>query len=156
MKKKEKKRIVILLVIMVIAIVIFTFMKKGTGEKKNLEPENIILQQNEKYVEKLEDGTKLNISNKLKETKKIEGLEISDIQLTEKNNVTQVLGTVKNITNTPQGGFVVGVTIFNQEGKEIITIDGYIEQIEPNREVQFSTNGTFEYADAYDIRIIRK
>ena len=53
----------------------------------------------ENYVEVLNDGTKLNKSNKLSETKKLDGMEITAIQLTNRNGVSRILATVTNKTN---------------------------------------------------------
>ena len=163
MKKQEKRMIAILVAITVIVIIIaiVTRNRNNNGE----EGENRIQQssqqketntEEEEYVNVLEDGTRQNTSEKLKETKTIDGMEISDIQLTEKDNVTLLLGTITNTTNETRGGYPVNVQIVDEEGNEIITITGYIEELAAGESSQFSTSATFDYANAYDFNITKQ
>ena len=72
MKKNEKIIISILLVVLVIAIIVFTVNKnkkeENNNENVNTETENNVT---EEFVQVLEDGTKLNTSTKLNETKQV-------------------------------------------------------------------------------------
>ncbi len=155
MKQSEKRMIAILIAITVVVIAIVMITK---GNKKgNIEEtqggENTV---KEEFVERLEDGTRLNTSNKLQETKIIDGMEISGIQLTEKDNVSIILGTVTNKTKETKGGYPVDVKIVDKKGEEIITISAIIGELAPGESSQFSTSATFDYANAYDFVITRK
>lgn len=155
MKKKEKIMIGILVAITIVVIIIAIIMN-NKNKKQNKVEENGTPAQEETFVEVLEDGTKLNNSSKLHETKQIDGMELTSIQLTEKNNVTLLLGTITNTSNTTRGGYPVKVKIVDKQGNEKVTIEAFIEKLEPGESSQFSTNATLNYADAYDFMITKK
>lgn len=155
MKKKEKIMIGILVAITIVVIIIAIIMN-NKSKKQNKVEENGTPAQEETFVEVLEDGTKLNNSSKLHETKQIDGMELTSIQLTEKNNVTLLLGTITNTSNTTKGGYPVNVKIVDKQGNEKVTIEAFIEKLEPGESSQFSTNATLNYADAYDFMITKK
>ena len=151
MRKSEIKMILIITLIGLIivgGIIIWSKTKNGPSEQEEA--------QNETYVEVLEDGTKLNTSEKLHETKIIDGIELSNLQLTEKNNVSLILGTVRNVSNTTKGGYPIKVKIIDNEGQEIITIEAYLTQLEPGETAQFNTSASFDYSNAYDFIISKK
>ena len=147
MKKNKKIAIGILGAITIIVIIVVIVMNTRDRKQSRVE---------ETFVEVLEDGTKLNNSSKLHETKQIDGMELTSIQLTEKNNVTLLLGTITNTSNTTRGGYPVKVKIVDKQGNEKVTIEAFIEKLEPGESSQFSTNATLNYADAYDFMITKK
>ena len=81
MKKKE-----IILIIGLVAIVIilgiFLFSRNSKVEENDVDNNmnNVENKVEESMSQTLSDGTKINVSPKLKETKKIDKLEISEIQ----------------------------------------------------------------------------
>ena len=80
MKSNEKRMITILVAITAVVIIIAIMMnvnksKEGTTEKE--------MKQTESTISLFDDGTTLNNSAKLQETKKLEGMEISQIQVTQ-------------------------------------------------------------------------
>ena len=80
MKKNEKRMILILFVVLVIAIIIFAVNKNSNKNKgENQTEEN----NTEKYVQVLEDGTKLNTSEQLSKTKQVGNYKFENMQLTE-------------------------------------------------------------------------
>ena len=150
MKKKEKRMILILVVITIVAIVALIIMKGNKDKKEeNTAPK-------EEFVNVLEDGTRLNTSSKLHETKKFEGMEITNFQLTEKGDVTLLLGTITNKSQTKQGGFPVNVKVVDKQQKEIVTVGAFMPPLEPGESAQLSTNATADFANAYDFSISRK
>lgn len=122
MKKNKKIAIGILGAITIIVIIVVIVMNTRDRKQSRVE---------ETFVEVLEDGTKLNNSSKLHETKQIDGMELTSIQLTEKNNVTLLLGTITNTSNTTRGGYPVKVKIVDKQGNEKVTIEAFIEKLEP-------------------------
>ena len=151
MKKNEKRMIAILIAITIVAIIVLIVTRSGKKEEKeeNTAPK-------EEFVEVLEDGTRLNTSTKLHQTKKFEGLEKSDFQLTENGNVTLLLGTITNTSTTKQGGFPVDVKVVDKQGNEITTISAFIGPLQPGQSTQLSTNASADFANAYDFSISRK
>ena len=89
----------------------------------------------------------------IEQIKTIDGLEISNIQLTEKDNVSILLGTVTNKTNETKGDYPVNIIIYDENEKEITTIGGYIGEVNPGESTQLNSSATFDYANAYDFRI---
>lgn len=159
MSKKEKQVIGVLIGIAVIAIIVVLIVNG-----KNKEDENIVNNETvenntveeEKYVEVLENGTKLNTSEKLKETKEIDGMEISNMQLTEEGNITKLLGTITNKSNTTKGNYEINIKLIDENGKELTTLVGYIGELEPGESTQLSTSTTFDYANTYDVEITKR
>ena len=87
MKDNKKKVIIIALLILVILVGIKILIGNNKNRKNvnNANTSNAAI--DEKNVKTLSDGTRLNNSTKMQEIKTIDGLEISNIQLTEKDNV---------------------------------------------------------------------
>ena len=152
MKTSEKKFLIILIIISIVILAIL-YMIRGNDKEEVEEETNQI---EEEYVNKLEDGTRINTSDKLHETKTIDGLTISNFQLTEKENMTILLGTITNNTEETKGGYPVDIRIIDENGNEIITVGGYIGKLEPGESMQLNSSATFDYANAYDFEITKK
>ena len=101
-------------------------------------------------VQTLEDGTKLNTSTKLLETKKIENLEISNSQLTNKEGKTILLADVKNVGSTTIQMIQLEITLVDSNQKEIEKLDGLLGTIKPGETVQLNIEATEDYSDIYD------
>lgn len=158
MRKSEKRLILILLIITIIVTAIY-FIMKNNSKTEELDGNNNnsqIQEQGKENFSVLEDGTKLNISEKIKETKKIDGLEFTDIEITEKDNVTVILANVKNITKDIKKDYIVDIKVVDKNGNEITSLSGYIGEIKPNETIAFKTSATFDFANAYDIVITKK
>lgn len=161
MKKSIKVMIILLIIAVIVVSVILCltrFSKKEIPEN-NVESENAQISENtteDEFIKVLEDGTKLNTSSKLKEIKRFEGLEISNLQLTEKDNITLLLGTVTNVSQSKQGGYPINVTFIDKNGNELTTIAAIIGELEPGESDQFSTNVMFNYSNAYDFTISKR
>ena len=158
MSKKEK--IIIGILVGITLIVIFIAMTRKQENKEELaqdsKSQNQTTVEQAEFVDILQDGTKLNKSDKLKETKILEGMEISNFQLTEKENVTVLLATITNTSNTTQGGYPVEIKVMDKHGNEITTVSAYIGTLEPGKTTQLNTSKTFDYANAYDLSITKK
>ena len=157
MNKKVKKIIAAIMIIIVIAMVITIMLRfrnrKSTENIRTVE-EQIIPK--EEFVDKLEDGTRINSSDKLHETKTFDGLEISDFQLTEKDNMTVLLGKITNNANTKKGGYAVNITVLDKDRNEMTTVVAYIKELQPGESTTLNVSSTFDYANAYDFTISRK
>ena len=147
MKKSEIRMIIIILIVglIIIGVVALTGKnKKEDGETSKAE---------ESYAEVLEDGTRINKSEKAKKVKEVDGLEISNLQVTEKDNVTVMLGTVTNKSNETKEDITLKIKILDKEGKEITTVRNYIGKIEPGKSTQLNTSTTFDYVEMYDYEV---
>ncbi len=155
MKANEKKGIIILIVvaIIIIAVIFFATRGKKTNTDSNTEENNTV---KEEFVQVLEDGTKLNTSSKLSETKIVNGLEFGNIQLTMKDGMSVLLADVKNNTGKATEMQLVDVTLLDKEGKEIVTVGGIIAPLENGASTQFNTSMTLDYANAYDFKVVAK
>ena len=161
---KTKSISIIFIVIIVLAAVVvagtfyITYRNKDEddvqeqNEEQN-EEQNVI---QEGYVLIKEDGTKENISDKLKETKTFDGLTYSNITLTKENGMTYILADVYNGTEETVGEFPVGIELLDEEGNTIRTVNGYINQIEPGGTVKLNAGTTIDAVQAYDIRIVKQ
>ena len=158
MRKSEKRMILILILILVIVIVAWIVIRNrnnettriGTGQTmQNGTSEN-------SYADVLEDGSKVNVSSKLKQDKEIEGLKITNIEVTEVENVTTLVATVKNETSEKKGGYPVNIKVLDDKGNEIITVGGYISEVEAGGEQKLDVTATFDFSSAYDIEITKK
>ena len=149
----NKKSVLILLGIIIVIVILIIAITSGKNDEEvtaGVATEN---QVKEEFAQTLTDGTRLNTSTKMQETKTIDGMEITGIQLTEKNNVSVLLGTVTNKSGEKKGGYPVSITILDKQAKEIITVGGYIEELEPEESTQLNVSATFDYANAYDYKI---
>ena len=155
MTRDEKRWIVLLIAVLVIAIVLIVGLAIGRNIKKEKKEENnnVGQVQNEEYVEVLEDGTKVNTSNKLKENKKFGNLEISNISIEEKENETILEADVTNIGSNNEGDYAIYLLIKDDEGKEIKKIAGYINHIGPNEKTRLRIKTSYDFANAYDFEI---
>ena len=159
MKSKEKKLILVLILITIVVVIVGltvrNILQKSSEESQNKEEVVQEGQDKNENVKILEDGTRENTSEKLKEPKMIEGLELREIRLTEKENVSEITGKIKNNTEEAKGEFTVTITLKDKEGKEITKIGGIIGKVEAGEEINFKATATYDFANAYDFTIER-
>ena len=154
MKKNEKRMILILLVILLIAIVIFVATKNKKGDNNaNTEVENKPV---EEFVQVLEDGTKLNTSTKLNESRDVNGFKFENIQFTEQKGQSVLLADVTNNTGKATDYTLVDVILLDKTGKEIVKLGGIISPLQPGEKTQFNMSTTLDYANSYDFKIVIK
>ena len=149
MKKKEKRMILIIVLVGVLIIGGLLIWKNG---RKNNDEQGVN-QPKEEFVQVLEDGTKLNISNKLKEEKTIKGLKIGNIQLTEQNGQSVLLADVRNEGTQDVEMFLINIILVDKTGKEIATIPGIVSPVKAGATVQLNAGITEDYANAYDFKV---
>lgn len=154
MKKKEKRMIAILIIVAIVIIAIIYFATRQKNEGGNpVEEQNEVV---EEFVQVLEDGTKLNTSTKLQETKKLEGLEIGNIQLTHSNGLSVVLADVVNNSSSATELMAVTLTLLDKNGNKLEEVEGLISPLQPGAKTQLNMGVTADYANAYDFTIVKK
>ena len=154
MKRNEKKWILVLVAITVLLIIVL-IVKNSKKEvvKENTEQLGTNTQE---YVQVLEDGTKLNTSTKLKETKKLDNLEIGNIQLTNKNGQSVLLADVKNTGSMETQVMLINIVLLDETGTEIATVPGIISPLKVGESTQLNTSMQQDYTGIYDFRVVKK
>ena len=157
MSKNEKIGIGVLVLITVLVIIVAVVLSNRNKEENNttndLQATNT---QTEEFVNVLNDGTRVNTSDKLHETKTFDGMEISDFQLTENGNVTLLLGTITNTSSEKKGGYPISIKVLDKDGNELTVVAAYIGELEPGESTQLNSSATFDFANAYDFEITKR
>lgn len=156
MNKEEKKWIILLgaVLIILIALIVGLRLSKNKNQEEKEEGTQVVQEgTEEKYVEVREDGTKVNQSNKLKESKNFEGLKIENITIETKNNETILKADVENTTGQDTGDYAIKIKVVDDAGNEIKQIGGYINHMGPNEKTQLRIKTSYDFANAYDFTI---
>jgi len=150
MSKKSKIYILIAVIIVTFAILssIALFLYINSKNEQDIK-------QNDNYSSLLEDGSKINISKKLNENKKFDGLDITDIKLTEKGQLTKLTATLTNNTEEKKGDYTVNIIFVDSNGNELSKMGTYIKLLMPGESTLLNSSVTFDYSNAYDIIIER-
>lgn len=160
MKSNEKKAILVIIsifAVVIIGLLIARGMKKEDNTPEPQKPTNVTEnQQNEPYTEKLSDGTRQNTSNRLQQKKIVEGLEISNIRMSEKNNVTIIFADVTNNSSESIGNFGVRILVKDDKGNTIDQTGGVIQLVKPGETVELNASTAADFANCYDIEIIKE
>ena len=147
----KSKRILLFAVIIILIIICIIFFKQ-----KNNENDISGANQNETtqgYVEEIEPGVKINNSTKLNEAKEINGLLITNIQLTTESGMTTLLADVINNTGSKTEVQTVDITLLDNNGQELTTVTGIISELEAGATTQLNIAMTSDYINAYNFRV---
>ncbi len=144
---KEKK--LIFLVIIIIAVILcVVFFAKGKSETPP-------------QTEVLEDGTVVSTSGKLKEKKKYDVFEISNIKVEAGDNLTTISGEFKNVSKKDAQSQYIGIKVYNEKGDVIATLDAIIAPpgdlkgtIKPDEVVAFNAAITEKLDGVYDVEFL--
>ena len=160
MTNNEKKWIFLIIGIMIIVLIVVLLVKVIGGNGENVDQNNMAgnnqVQNEEKYVETLEDGTKLNVSEELNKDRTYNGLEISNIQYTEKDGFTVLLADIKNPLSTKHERELVKISIIGENGEVITDTEDIIGEIEPGGTYQINAAIATDVSNAKDIKIEAK
>ena len=165
-RKSNYKKSLIIFIVLLIIIVLLIYFITSKKQKKQQEQINQLIEQSQEltitdsnlaeYVKETNDGTKINISPKINETKTIDGLEITNIQITSSNGVTTLIADVKNNTDTATALKNVLVKFLDQNGKELVSVNGIIMPLEIGQSTKLNVSLSSNYVTAYDINIVNK
>ena len=148
--KINKKAIIIIVIILLVIIAIIKIIYKKN--KKNTTDE----ESNQSYAQVMEDTSKVNISEKMKETKDVDGLQVSNIKITETDNISSMKANITNTTSSEIPDTILEIKFVNKAGNEIVTVSGYVGKISPGETVPFEASIAANFADAYDCIITRR
>ena len=149
---------ILIITIIAFAIILNIKQKQNTtkNEQKLQEQENIIentTKQVSEFSEQLPNGVKVNTSEKVSESKELNGLILSNIQLTEDGGITTLLAEVKNNTGKKTESKKVTIEILDKDGNVITDFEGFIDAMDINDTVKLNASITGDVSNAYDFRI---
>ena len=155
MKEKEKRGLLILILVAIAIITTLAIITNRKGKEVNSDSteENKVV---EEFVQVLEDGTKLNTSTKLSETKIVDGLKIGNIQLTMQNGQSVLLADAENDTGKDIEIMLLDIILLDKNGNELTTIAGIVGDLKAGEKQQLNSSVTSDYANAYDFRVVIK
>ena len=152
MKKEEKRMLLILVIVsaLIITIIWFATRNKENNNVGGTTTENV--EQGE-FTRVEADGTIVNTSEKLKQTKENLGFSITNINFVKKGNETILTARVTNNTGTEQGSFFGKIILLDKSGNEIGTIPVMISETQNGEAIDVETSITESYANSYDFRL---
>ena len=153
---KNGVTIVALVVTIIIGIILITTLSQNSKKTKEEELNQNQSSSQESYVEEIEDGIKINKSTKLNEAKEIDGLQISNIQLTTEGGMTTLLADVTNNSGAKTPVKQIEITLVREDGSEIAKITGIINELEVGATTQLNISTTSDYVEAYDFLVSTK
>ena len=155
MKEKEKRGLLILILVAIAIITTLAIIANRKGKEVNsdsTEEDKVV----EEFVQVLEDGTKLNTSTKLSETKTVDGLKIGNIQLTMQNGQSVLLADAENDTGKDIDIMLLDIILLDKNENELTTIAGIVGDLKAGEKQQLNSSVTSDYANAYDFRVVIK
>ncbi len=168
MKGKNKKVILLIAVIIVVIIVVIAIAIKGNNKNEpsnSVENETAQQQQEgntpdqqpekvpEEFVQNMDDGTKVNTSTKLKETKTVSSFEISNISLSTVNGQTFLTADVKNTSKNDKPATGIDITLYDKDGNELVKMAGVINELKSGATTRLESGTTLDFANAYDFKV---
>lgn len=144
-----KNRIIFIVLLIIIVLVILIINRNKIFKNKN---ENSAKKEID-YVESLEDGIKINRSKPLNETKTIDGITFTNIQLTTKDGMTTLLADVINNSGKDTILKTVKIKLVDDDNNELVLVSGIIKALKPGESTQLNIGMTSNYIESYDIAI---
>lgn len=145
-----KKKVVIISTIVIIIVILVGLALIFFDKKENTEDEVV----ESAPIKELEDGTKLNTRTTLNEAKSVNGLLISNIQLTEKDGLTTLLANVTNKTEKRTEFKRLKITFLDENGNEISSATAFLNPLEVGESTQLNASATSNYINAYDFKVV--
>lgn len=164
MESKKNNNIIIFVILLIMAVAIAITLYWGLNDRignesspyvGKIEEESMLT--GSKYVEETLEGLRLNTSDKIKETKTLDGIEIKIEQLTSLNNYTTILGTLKNTTDKVIEETDIILVVYDDKGNELAkeNIGKVIPTLSENQEMDLNISIIQDYANAYDLKFER-
>lgn len=146
---------VFIVAVIIIAAIVAVVMVLVGGKDSNLGNNPQTENTNNEYITVLEDGGRRNNSDKVTATKMVDGLEISNITLTERGGITTLLADVKNTTNATSGDYTINIRLTDKDGNEILNTTGYLAEVAAGATVPLNASITADVVNAYNLEITR-
>ena len=139
------KRIRLIVVIIAIIAIIGIIVKLASPKKQEEKPN---------YADKQENGTVVNTSKKLSETKTYKGLEFTNIKFSHTESVTSLNAQVKNTTTNKIPAQLVDINVLDKDGNVMTSFVGEINELEPGETTTIDSGIAANYVNAYDIEFV--
>ena len=144
---EQRKRLIILALIVIAVIVIIVVIVRSKNNNTDTEVQ--------------EDGTVITTSEKLKETKKYEGFEITNIKVVSNENLTTVSGDVKNVRDKEVNSQYIGIKAYDDKGEVVANFQAIIAppgdlkgKIAPGDTITFNASTTERSINIYDLEFV--
>ena len=152
MKDSEKKFVKIFAIVAVVICIVLVAANKIVNNKaQELATEGT------EFVGTLSDGTLINTSEKLQQERVVDTLKFGKIQITQVNNLVEVIAPVTNIGTDKRDQATVEITLLNKQGKEITKVEGLVSPLEKGETTQLQSliavGVTGNEVNAYDAKI---
>ena len=139
--------------ILKLLVLVIININNNNNKTENITPQGQEEQNTESYVEEIETGLKINKSTKLNEAKEVQGLKITNIQLSTKDGMTTLLADVINNSGTKTSLKTVEITLIDKEGNELTKVTGIIDSLDVGESKQLNIGMTSDYVNAYDFKV---
>lgn len=154
---KDAPLIIFVVIILVIIAIVFLLNKNKNTNLNNSDVgiyNDLSLQETiTSNVKTLEDGSKENVSAKLKEEKTFEGLVIKDIVFKNQNNETIFTAKVENKSDKDFKASPVTIIFTDEKGTEIWQLGAYIDDTPKGSDSSISSIANSDITDVYDFTI---
>lgn len=154
---KSKKWIIVIILVAIIVIVGVVILVNSLKKNETLSNERISnIGTYEKYVQVMQNGTKINVSDEFLKTKKYDGLEISNISLKFEKGISTFIAQITNKTGKTKKEQKVTIILEDETGKQIDTLKGIIDETNPSETVTLKISATKDIVNTYNFRVIRR
>ncbi len=145
----RKKVIILFIICIIIAIISIIFISNKNQKQENSNNENVY------YIE-LQDGTKQNVSPKISEKKTFENLDIVNASIVYSDNICKMKLNVENNSDIKSDDMIIKINIFASNNDIMITLTGFVAEIDSGKSIEVNLDSSFDYSNAYDYEILRK
>ena len=149
-KRRKELKVIVAFIVVFILVLIAIIINVNNIDAQPTSTED------ESYVQEMDDGISINKSIKLNEAKLVNGLLISNIQLTEKDGMTTLLADVTNKTEQKTELKKLKIVLLDESGNEIATMTAFINAINAGETTQLNTSTTSNYIKAYDFNVVEE
>ena len=152
--RKIRITISIIIIRIVFIVCVKTLLKREDNNDTKVDENKFTLYDTSiaEYVKTSEDGTKINISPKLNQDMKFNGLDIKNIQLTSKNGITTLLADISNNTNKDSEMQNINIKLLDENNKEIRVVRGFIPSLKIGETTKLNVSMSSNLITAYDIK----
>ena len=152
MKKRKisiKAWVIVAIILIIIIVAVIVNINKKNKHETTENDEN-------SYVEVIADGIRINKSTKLNESKLVNGLLISNIQLTESDGMTTLLADVTNKTEQKTSFKKLRIILLDENENEISSMIAFLNNINAGETTQLNVSTTSNYIKAYDFKVVEE
>lgn len=161
-RKKIVKIAIIIILVVIIGVIAYLIIPKDNKNTSKVVEDSTIEEGQQQYSQinlentenaKVENGQKINTSEKLLQEKNIDGIVIKDIKLVAQNGTTSFTATVQNNTSKKIDARKITIQFKNKEDIVYASLNSYLGDIEIGKTGNINASTTQDLANAYDFTI---